>query len=393
MKCVVVTHKKCWRSQASPSGYATRGGFPQQMETLAEMFDETVILMTLHPPEIEGERPLSGHNLSIVPLPRLTGRGLWRRVKFVGWLARNTFTVLREMRKADAVHAPVPGEMGTVGMALALLLRKPLFVRHCGNWMVQETFAEKLWKWAMERFAGGRNVMLATGGRIEPPSQRNPNVRWIFSTSLSRAELQRCAISRENDPRVAPRLILACRQEESKGTGRVIESLPLVLKEFPAAKLDVVGNGSALPKFKKRVAELGLEGKVQFHGEVGHAEVIRCLQNADLYVYPTEASEGFPKSVLEAMACGLPVVTTKVSVLPLLISGGGGVLLENTSPQAVADAVVNCLRDPEKYKTMSQKAIETASGYSRENWSETVGAWLREAWGQPLRRATGEAGR
>ena len=49
-------------------------------------------------------------------------------------------------------------------MLFAFVLRKPLFVRHCGNWFVQTTAAEHFWKWFMVRFAGGRNVMIATGG-------------------------------------------------------------------------------------------------------------------------------------------------------------------------------------------------------------------------------------
>jgi len=57
--------------------------------------------------------------------------------------------------------------------------------------------------------------------------------------------------------------------------------------------------------------------------KVEHSAVLDLLRKADVLLLPTTASEGFPKVVLEAMACGLPVITTRVSVLPELIGIGG----------------------------------------------------------------------
>jgi glycosyltransferase involved in cell wall biosynthesis len=111
--------------------------------------------------------------------------------------------------------------------------------------------------------------------------------------------------------------------------------------------------------------------------------VIRLLQEADLFCYPT-ASDGFPKSVLEALACGLPVISSSVSVLPHLIKNGCGVLLVERSPSAIAQAVREVLSDPEVYRFMSAKAIEIARQYSLENWRDEIGRTLQDAWGEPL---------
>jgi glycosyltransferase involved in cell wall biosynthesis len=234
----------------------------------------------------------------------------------------------------------------------------------------------------MERFAGGRNVMLATGGAAEPPSRRNPALRWIFSTSLTAHELAACEIERDA-PRPTLRLITVGRQEAGKGTLTLIESLPLILEEFPGASLDVVGDGSVLPRLRDRAAALQVADRVTFHGQIDHAEVIRLLQQADLFCFPT-ASEGFPKVVLEALACGLPVVTSPVSVLPLLIGNGCGCLIEEPSPAAIAGAVRKCLEDPERYRAMSARAVETARQYSLERWRETIGDLLEASWKVPL---------
>jgi glycosyltransferase involved in cell wall biosynthesis len=85
--------------------------------------------------------------------------------------------------------------------------------------------------------------------------------------------------------------------------------------------------------------------------------------------------------VLEALACGLPVVTTRVSVLPLLIGQGCGVLLNEATPGATAAAIRTCLSDPLRYEAMSQQAVKTAQSYSLESWRDTIGDLLQAEWG------------
>jgi glycosyltransferase involved in cell wall biosynthesis len=381
MKLAVISHKACWSCASSPTGYATDGGFPFQIRALSQLFDETrLIVPCASQNKAEGEIHLTGENLSVVPLSVPKGSDLKRKLQFPFWLAKNFPTILREMWRADAVHAPIPGDVGTIGMLLAYALRKPLFVRHCGNWMVQATAAERFWKWFMERTAGGRNVMLATGGNNEPPSKRNKNVSWIFSTSLTNEELNSCATERKQKPNDSLRLIIACRQETEKGTGVIIESLPIILKKFPNVTLDIVGDGASLNEFKRLSEKSGQSSRVTFHGKVNHERVLTLLKQADVFCYPTWSSEGFPKAVLEALACGLPVVTTRVSVLPQLIEKGCGVLIDEPTPYALTSGLSKVLVSDEGYAKMSMRAIETAREFSLEAWRDSIGALLNEAW-------------
>jgi hypothetical protein len=319
-----------------------------------------------------------------VPLSPLPHQGGWRKLKFVLWFLQNSVTLVRELSRADAVHALVPGDIGTAGMALALALRKPLLVRHCGNWRVPSTLTERFVKRFIETNAGGRNIMFATGGGPSPPSGKNSAVRWIFSTSLSEEELKRNAVRREPPASGRARLAIVCRQEEAKGTGVVIESLPLLLQEFPEATLDVVGDGSALGAFQQQAERLRVSERVVFHGKVDHATVIRLLQQADVFCYPTTSSEGFPKAVLEALSCGLPVITTPVSVLPSLIGDTCGLLIDEATPAALAAAIRALLCDPVRYRALSNQALQRASEYSLEKWRDSLGEVLRTIWG-PLK--------
>lgn len=384
MRLAIITHKLCWPSGTSPTGYATDGGFPFQMKALSELFEATTLLVPCASAgDANGEMPLSGHNLTVRPLTSPGGSGLVRKFGMFTWVVRNAPTLLRAVWRADAVHAPIPGDVGTVGLLLALMLRKPLFVRHCGNWLKPVTPAECFWKWIMERCAGGRNIMLATGGSSEPPSRQNPAVRWIFSTTLSERDLESCRSPRAGGSQRSARLIIVCRQEKEKGTGVVVRALPSILEAFPEAILDVCGDGGALNEFKALARSLGLEDRVLFHGKVTHSRVVELMRGADLFCFPTVSSEGFPKVVLEALACGLPVVTTHVSVLPNLIGTGCGVLLDDVTPEATSTAILECLGDDTRYQEMSQQAIMTAAQYSLEQWRDTIGHMMRQAWKDP----------
>jgi glycosyltransferase involved in cell wall biosynthesis len=383
MRLAVFSHKQCWSLENSQSGFATDGGFPFQMRALSEIFDTTTLVVPcLEPVNRAGEMPIEGHNLSIAPLTMPFGRGSMRKFALGFWVLRNSPVIFREVLRADAVHSPIPGDIGTIGFLLAFALRKPLFIRHCGNWLIPSTPAERFWKWFMETFAGGRQVMLATGGSSEPPSRVNSAIHWIFSTTLSDVELRSC---KGSDRQVAPdraKLIIVCRQDREKGTGVVIQSLRQILESFPNASLDVVGDGSSLAEFKCMADDLGVGSRVHFHGKVEHSAVLDLLRKADVFCYPTTASEGFPKVVLEAMACGLPVITTRVSVLPELIGIGGGKLLNKATPFEVAGAVIETLSDRDCYRNMSELAIETAQRFSLERWRDTIAAHLHAAWGE-----------
>ena len=383
---LVITHKACWSSTQSPTGYATDGGFPVQMEALSHLFDSTTLMLpSAGDGPRPGEMPLRGHGLRVMLLSKLAKTNWGRKLSYPFWLLWNLPRLLRAILRTDAVHALIPGDVGVAGMILAVCFGKPLLVRHCGNWLVQQTTPDRFCRWFMERFAGGRNVMLATGGDASPPSAKNPEVRWIFSTSLWEEELRHNAAQQGKSLPDTPRLIIASRQEKAKGTATIIEALPLVLARFPAVRLDVVGDGSYLETLKAQVNEFGLRSHVTFHGKVDHETVLRLLQRADIFCFPTTSSEGFPKGVVEALSCGLPVVTTRVSVLPQLIETGCGLLLGHATPQALANAVIELLAQPQRYQAMSRQAIVTARSFTLENWRDKIGGYLRTAWSCPLR--------
>ena len=384
MKLLFISHKESWPDLNSPSGYSTNGGFPFQMQAISQIFGKTRLLITQPDlPKPANLVPLQGYNLSVHTLPS-PGGGRWHKLKLIPWALKNVFIIWREMAHADAVHAAVPGDVGSIGMVVALLQRKRLFVRHCGTFGEPVTISDRILLWMLERIASQTRVVFATGGSDLPPSKKNPHISWIFSTTLSQVEL-------DHTPSASPwlsgrplRLITVCRLAEGKNVQSILRGLSDIRKNVPNIHLDVLGDGEYRPDLERLASELQLGDAVTFHGNVDHTRVLELLSKAHLFVFPTNVKEGFPKAVLEALACGLPVIATRVAVIPQLLKNGSGVLLDDTSAPAVASAILHLLSQPERLAAMGRLARDASQGYTLEAWGEAIGEKLRAAWG-PLK--------
>ena len=88
--------------------------------------------------------------------------------------------------------------------------------------------------------------------------------------------------------------------------------------------------------------------------------------------------------MVEAMACGLPTIASRVSVIPYLIENRCGIILENTSPESIFKATNAMIENPQKMVLMGEKARLISSKYTLENWQEYIGTALYKQWG-PLK--------
>ncbi len=390
MKIVVFSHKECWRSPDSPTGWATDGGFVFHMQALASLTDELEIICFESQRKPEGEVFFKDPKLSFSPIALKPYSGI-RRKLWVIYLGITRFHFFKsKIRQADLIHTPIPSDLSTLAMVLARRMKKPLFIRHCGNWLAPATRAEFFWKSFMEKHAGQRVVGLATGGGTEPPGKVNPSIRWIFSSSLLNAEIS--ALSTNRVPEIGKdcvNLVTVSRQTINKGAGRTIEAISVLKKRGYKLRFEVIGRGDYLGALRARVKDLNLEENVDFLGQLESREVMAALGRADIFVFPSTASEGFPKAVLEALASGLPVVTSRTSVLPELVANTqSGFALEDLSPESLADTLEKLITEKELYKSCSTNAANTAKEFSLEKWIDFIAEEVNKEFGWQLSRKT-----
>lgn len=127
--------------------------------------------------------------------------------------------------------------------------------------------------------------------------------------------------------------------KSSKGCLDLLEAFPALLAEQPLARLVYVGAGPCRDALLERAAALGCSDSVSLAGPVAHAALGDWFRAADLLCLPSH-NEGVPNVILEAMACGVPVVATRVGGIPEVVPEYAGLLVSPRESASLSTALV-----------------------------------------------------
>ena len=148
-----------------------------------------------------------------------------------------------------------------------------------------------------------------------------------------------------------------------KGVHLLVEAFARVADEFPAARVNIVGkveNREYARSLKAQVCKLGLDRRVEFLGAMPQAELAKRMASACVLVLPS-LSEGLGRVVFEAMACGTPVIGSRVDGIPEMIEDGvTGFLVPPADVDALAERLRRVLRDPEQARRMGRSGRDFA---------------------------------
>ena len=169
------------------------------------------------------------------------------------------------------------------------------------------------------------------------------------------------------DPPVATRPFTAVavgRLVEKKGFDILLRAWPAVRDALPDARLRIIGDGPCAPSLHHLAGDMcGRDGSVEFAGALPEDETLQAIAAADLLVLPSRRlangdRDGIPNAVLEAMALGVPVVTTDAGAAGEVIADGAtGLLLPSpATPEMLAAAIVRLVRDESLRATLSCNA-------------------------------------
>ncbi len=149
------------------------------------------------------------------------------------------------------------------------------------------------------------------------------------------------------------RILFVGRLHPVKGVRYLLQAMQLVHEEMPDAKLILVGDGKERENLESLTDHLGIRECVEFAGKIPHERIQDYLYHADIFVLPS-LSESFGIVNLEAMACGLPIVATRVGGLPDIIDEGiNGYLVEAKKPDEIADRILILLQNDAIRKEIS----------------------------------------
>jgi len=153
----------------------------------------------------------------------------------------------------------------------------------------------------------------------------------------------------------------------AKGIKYLVEAIPKVLRENPNTLFVFIGPGNSLP-YRRRLKELGVpEKNLMFVGYLKESsDLVEYYRASSVFVAPT-LYENLPIRVLEAMACGVPVIASNVCAIPEVIDNGvNGILIQPGSIDELADVICCLLGDPGLRRKIGNNARKTV--LEKFNW-------------------------
>jgi colanic acid/amylovoran biosynthesis glycosyltransferase len=158
------------------------------------------------------------------------------------------------------------------------------------------------------------------------------------------------------------RLFQACRLIPKKGIETTLRVFARFSAEYPGARLTIAGEGPLAETLRELAEDLRIAGRVSFPGFVSQARLRDLLYQSHLFLHPSVTGadgdrEGVPNAVLEAMASGLPVASTRHGGIPEAIQDGvTGLLAPEHADAALCEAILGLAADPDRYAAMSADA-------------------------------------
>ena len=152
---------------------------------------------------------------------------------------------------------------------------------------------------------------------------------------------------------------MAARFADTRRQDVLVETVEKLLEEAPQVNwhLTLAGNGTTFGRIEKLVQDRGLSQNVTLAGHLDEAELIKWFHDLDIYVHATEG-ETLSTSMLQAMACGIPMVASNVPGVSNLLQHGNslGVLVDEQRPSSFCSAILALVSDPERTFRMVQNA-------------------------------------
>jgi glycosyltransferase involved in cell wall biosynthesis len=170
-----------------------------------------------------------------------------------------------------------------------------------------------------------------------------------------------------------PKLVITRNLEKIYGIETAIDAVAILKRRFPKIKVFIAGSGPLQSVLVGQVEGLGLTENVQFTGKLTPEQIALLYQDVDIMLNPTTV-DNMPNSVLEALANGLPVVTTNVGGIPYIVADNETALLvEVDNPEMMAAKVEQLIDNPLLYQKLVLNGIAQVENY---DWKNVKHQWL-----------------
>jgi colanic acid/amylovoran biosynthesis glycosyltransferase len=288
-------------------------------------------------------------------------QGGWSRDDQTAWLQAAMFAHFLGSLGIDHIHAHFATSATTAALVLSGMTGIPCsFTAHA-----KDIYHESVNTTALaEKIQSARFVITVSDfnkeylrGLLASEGKSGRIIRLYNGIDLDRFR----PFEGDKDPEL---LVGVGRLIQKKGFGYLIEACKILKEQGRRFRCVIIGEGDERVSLEKRIAQYSLRQEVSLLGPKTQAEVVRIVQTAAAFVLPCVVGDdgnrdGLPTVLLEAMALGVPVVSTAVTGIPEIIEDGStGLLVEEKNPHALAQSMHRLLDSAPLRKQLSEAALQ-----------------------------------
>ena len=188
------------------------------------------------------------------------------------------------------------------------------------------------------------------------------------------ADMQEFTPRAARDADAPPTILFAGRLHPEKGIFILLDAFKLVLQKVPNARVVLAGAGPARAQITEQIRAQNLSANIEMLGAIKNRDMARVFQRADVLCAPSVTTRKWAEQVgasaLQAMACGVPIVSTRSGSIPEFVPDGvAGILVAEQDAAALADALLFVLSDPSRARALSERARAYACAHydARQN--------------------------
>jgi glycosyltransferase involved in cell wall biosynthesis len=168
-------------------------------------------------------------------------------------------------------------------------------------------------------------------------------------------------------------VVITRNLEPIYGLETAIRAISLIRDQVPGIALKIAGSGPQRAELEQLVKHLGLEDAVVFLGRLERADIVKLYHSAHAFLNPSRV-DNMPNSVLEALACGLPVISTNVGGVPYIVRDGEtAVLVAPDNEMEMAQAILSVSRDSKLRSRLIEGGRNEVIQYA---WDRVRPQWL-----------------
>lgn len=333
--------------------------FFEEFTMLSTYLDELIVVSDLVDSR---NQKFKVHKVKTIRIPKIYGL-----MKIISYC----WAVLRHRKSIDVIYVRTfsPPETAALWFGKRVLKKKALLLLPSTWFFEPPSLKNKIYKWILKKAVYVADlVILYTPLMLLEIKKNFPKLNENAIRYLHNAvNVERFTPSKPDEKIVHKYitskwdklLLYVGRISRKKGIIDLVKAFSIVAQEEPRTILALAGREEKLyaESVRKLVKELGLENLVVFLGAVPNKDVVQLMRACDVLVYASIGGEGIPRAILEAMACGKPIVATRVTGIPEAVKDGEtGYTVNVGDHEDFAEKVLKILRNTELREKLGRNA-------------------------------------